>query len=207
VERLFKGEAYRLTGYGIIMTKNTIITDIENIPCLQQVSIRRKFFTLRYYGNVVDKVNKQILFNFRKNKREFCFQGDTFSGKWTSQLLNNWTRTMSGSLIDDYGNYLAESHVIVINEYRSKKLVIRDLFQIDTKNDTYLLWCLAELFPLYEAPHKLLVLSDTMKETILIRGRTESFNKEFHVLHNSDDIPILLPIYFNYYMIPPLPSC
>jgi hypothetical protein len=189
------------------MTKSTIIIDIERMPCLKHVSIRKKFFTLRYYGNVVDVVNKHVLFNFRMNKREFCFQGDAFSGRWISRIPGNWTQSLSGSLVNDRESYLAESHVIACNEYRTKKLVMRDLFQINTKNNKYLLWCLAELFPLYESPHKLLVLSDIMKRTILIRGRTESFSKEFHILHNSKDISILIPIYFCYYMIPPLPSC
>ena len=192
--------------YSLISDKKvgrSLIHEIEAVPYVQSIKIKKVFFTFGYYGHTIDVDSQWIPFKFRMNKRGFQFQGSSFSGDWLRRQSNSWTDSLPGCLVNSNGEELVKSCTIERNEERGSLVVSRRLFRIITRTNEYLLWCLAELYPFFENPHKLLVLSDSVNN-VIIRGRTESFRKEFQVLFDHTDLPVLLPVYFNYYVLPPI---
>lgn len=180
--------------------------EIESIKPYKTIRIKRTFFTFDYLGHAIDQPNNAFLFEFRAIEKGFEFSGNDFSGKWCRDVPgDDWTEALPGRLYDQFGGEEATAHIVERNETRNKTTVVRDLFRIHVQENTYNLWCVAELNWLSENAHKLLLLSDE-KGRIIIRGRTESLIRKFHLLHEHPDMRFLIPIYFVYYMHPPI-SC
>jgi hypothetical protein len=177
---------------------------IEKIPFISRFQIKRKFFTFDYYGKIINSINDTVLFHFKLSDKGFIFQGLDFSWEWIHTGCRNWSEVCSGKLMNQYNETIVITVPYECNEVREYKFVVRKLFQINTLKKKYKLWCTTELNWISENIQRLLVLSDD-QDRVIMRGRTESFSKIIDVI-NDDETIILIPVFFNYMMLPPMPA-